>query len=168
MSLVRIAPIQAQRQGSPIFAIIYLLFLNKAIFQFLEDKGFATLGKDLAAKETGVIKKKGKLVTKVIPGKWTPESMRTGVIAKKIGMSFIWDEWGIRTPVTVLHLEGVQVVSVVKTSNEMFPRLQIGAGYPKTGEINKPLSFHFKKHGVAARTTLAEFPVPPDAVLQPG
>ncbi|OMJ12634.1 50S ribosomal protein L3-2, chloroplastic [Smittium culicis] len=136
---------------------------------------FATLNKEKATldeakseESTPIVKRKGKIVPTIKPGVWTPESKRVGVIAKKVGMTFMWDEWGIRTPVTILHLEGVQVVSVVKTSNDNYPRLQIGAGYPKTGQINKPLSFHFKKHQVAARTTLSEFPVTPDAVLPPG
>lgn len=35
---------------------------------------------------------------------WTPESQRTGVLAKKLGMTAIYDSAGVRTPVTVLQV----------------------------------------------------------------
>lgn len=35
---------------------------------------------------------------------WTPESQRTGVLAKKLGMTAIYDSTGVRTPVTVLQV----------------------------------------------------------------
>ena len=35
---------------------------------------------------------------------WTPEARRTGVLAKKLGMTAIYDSAGVRTPVTVLEV----------------------------------------------------------------
>ena len=38
------------------------------------------------------------------PAKWTPDSIRTGVIARKKGMTAIWNDQGVRVPVTVLQV----------------------------------------------------------------
>jgi len=40
----------------------------------------------------------------VAPAKWTPDSIRTGVIARKKGMTAIWNDQGVRVPVTVLQV----------------------------------------------------------------
>lgn len=48
-------------------------------------------------------------------GVWTPQSRRTGLIAIKKGMSTVWDEFGIRVPVTVLQVQSNQVITNVFT-----------------------------------------------------
>ncbi|KAJ1959636.1 hypothetical protein GGI12_004235 [Dipsacomyces acuminosporus] len=107
-------------------------------------------------------------VTELKPGTYTPESQRTGVIARKKGMTSMWDEWGVRVPVTVLQLENVQVVSVVKTSNPAHARLQIGCGTRKEKNVTKPLMGHYKAHNVEPKAKLFEFPITPDAALPVG
>ncbi|PVU88338.1 hypothetical protein BB559_004873 [Furculomyces boomerangus] len=104
----------------------------------------------------------------LVPGIWTPQSVRVGALGKKVGMTSMWDEWGVRIPVTVIQLEGVQVVSVVKTSTENLYRLQVGAGFPKPKKITRPMLGHFRKYKVPARTNLTEFPVTKDALLPSG
>jgi len=54
--------------------------------------------------------------------------MRTGVIAKKLGMTRLFDEAGTHTPVTVLSLEGCQVVAQRTEERDGYVALQLGAG----------------------------------------
>ncbi|KAJ2833461.1 hypothetical protein GGI24_000837 [Coemansia furcata] len=101
-------------------------------------------------------------------GDYTAQSQRTGVIARKKGMTGMWDEWGVRVPVTVLQLEKVQVVSIIKTSNPSCARLQIGCGVRKEKNTSKPLKGHYDAHGVEPKAKVFEFPVTPDAALPVG
>ncbi|KAJ2821264.1 hypothetical protein IWW50_004707 [Coemansia erecta] len=107
-------------------------------------------------------------VTELKLGQYTPQSRRSGAIARKKGMSGMWNEWGVRVPVTVLQLETVQVVSVVKTSSPDHPRLQIGCGVRKDKNTSKPMQGHFKVNGVEPKAKLFEFPITPDAALPVG
>ncbi|KAJ2766721.1 hypothetical protein IWQ56_003605 [Coemansia nantahalensis] len=102
------------------------------------------------------------------PREYTPQSKRTGVIARKKGMSALWDEWGVRVPVTVLQLDNVQVVGLVKTNNQSYPRLQIGCGTRSEKNTTKPMQGRFKAQGVEPKAKLFEFPVSPDAALPVG
>ena len=54
--------------------------------------------------------------------------MRSGVIARKIGMSRIFNEDGLNIPVTVLKLDNCQVVAVKTTESHGYNALQLGAG----------------------------------------
>ncbi|KAJ1956616.1 hypothetical protein EC988_001255 [Linderina pennispora] len=107
-------------------------------------------------------------VTELKLGEYTAESQRTGVIARKKGMTAMWDEWGVRVPVTVLQLDKVKVVSVVQTSNASHARMQIGFGEKREKAVSKPLRGHFASQGVEPKRKLFEFPVSPDAVLPVG
>ncbi|KAJ1854575.1 hypothetical protein GGH12_003644 [Coemansia sp. RSA 1822] len=110
----------------------------------------------------------GPTVTELKLGTYTPQSRRSGVIARKKGMSGMWDEWGVRVPVTVLQLDKVQVVSIIKTSSPDHPRLQIGCSERKEKNTTKPMMGHFKAHGVEPKAKLFEFPITPDAAMPVG
>ncbi|KAI9315403.1 translation protein [Dichotomocladium elegans] len=99
---------------------------------------------------------------------WTPQSVRTGVIARKKGMTSMWDETGVRMPVTILQLEDVIVTDVRTVEKHGYTALQIGSTIKKEKHESKPLIEHFKKLGVSLRQKLAEFRVTEDALLPLG
>lgn len=94
--------------------------------------------------------------------------MRTGVIAKKVGMTRLFQDDGRHVPVTVLSLENCQVVSVRTEERDGYVALQLGAGEAKQKNVAKPQREHFAKAQVPLKAEVAEFRVADDAVLEVG
>jgi large subunit ribosomal protein L3 len=94
--------------------------------------------------------------------------MRTGVIAKKVGMTRLFQDDGRHVPVTVLSLEDCQVVSVKNQDRDGYVAVQLGAGAAKPKNVNKPQREHFAKAEVAPKMLMAEFRVSDDAILDVG
>jgi large subunit ribosomal protein L3 len=94
--------------------------------------------------------------------------MRTGVIAKKVGMTRLFQEDGRHVPVTVLALEVNQVVSVRTSDVDGYVAVQLGAGEAKQKNVNKPQREHFAKAQVPLKQRVAEFRVADDALLEVG
>ena len=94
--------------------------------------------------------------------------MRTGVIAKKVGMTRLFQEDGRHVPVTVLALEDCQVVSVRTEERDGYVALQLGAGQAKQKNVAKPQREHFAKAEVPLKARVVEFRVADDAVLEVG
>jgi large subunit ribosomal protein L3 len=94
--------------------------------------------------------------------------MRTGMIAKKEGMTRIFDEDGRQIPVTVLKVEGCQVVSVRTDETDGYTAVQLGAGVRKASRTNKAQKGHFAKAKVAPKQKIAEFRVTQDNLLEVG
>ena len=85
--------------------------------------------------------------------------MRSGVIAKKIGMTRIFTEDGQQVPVTVLHMDNVQVVSTRTIVKDGYTAVQLGAGSAKIKNVSKPERGHFTTAKVEPKQKLAEFRV---------
>jgi len=94
--------------------------------------------------------------------------MRTGVIAKKLGMTRIFKEDGTHVPVTVLHLDDVRVVATRTKDVDGYDAVQLGYGKAKPKNVSKPQKGHFAKAKVEPAKKLAEFRVAADALLEPG
>ncbi|WP_068073090.1 50S ribosomal protein L3 [Novosphingobium lentum] len=94
--------------------------------------------------------------------------MRTGVIAKKMGMTRLFQDDGRHVPVTVLALEDCQVVSVRTEEVDGYVALQLGSGVAKQKNVAKPQREHFAKAEVPLKMRVAEFRVSDDAVLPVG
>ncbi len=93
--------------------------------------------------------------------------MRTGVIAKKVGMTRLFQEDGRHVPVTVLALEDCQVVSHRTEDRDGYVALQLGAGEAKQKNVAKPQREHFAKAQVPLKKKVAEFRVASEEALLP-
>ena len=94
--------------------------------------------------------------------------MRTGVIAKKMGMTRLFQDDGRHVPVTVLSLEGCQVVSVRDKDRDGYVAVQLGAGSAKAKNVAKPQRGAYGKAEVEPKAKLVEFRVADDATLDVG
>ena len=94
--------------------------------------------------------------------------MRTGVIAKKVGMTRLFQADGRHVPVTVLQLEDVQVVGRREADRDGYAAVQLGAGKAKAKNVAKPQRAAFGKAEVEPKAKVAEFRVADDALLDIG
>ena len=94
--------------------------------------------------------------------------MRTGVIAKKLGMTRFFDEAGMHVPVTVLSLDGCQVTAQRTQDKDGYVALQLGAGSKKVKNTNQALRGQFAKALVEPKRTVAEFRVTEDNMIEVG
>ncbi len=94
--------------------------------------------------------------------------MRTGLIARKLGMSRIFSENGAHVPVTVLAVEDCQVVAVRDADRDGYVAVQLGVGKAKVKNVAKPMRGHYAKAKVEPKMKLMEFRVSADAVLEVG
>ena len=95
-------------------------------------------------------------------------SMRTGLLAKKLGMTRVFTEGGDHVPVTVLHLDGLQVVAQRTSETDGYTAVQLGAGKAKAKRTSKAMRGHFAKASVEPKRKLVEFRVPEDALIEAG
>jgi large subunit ribosomal protein L3 len=94
--------------------------------------------------------------------------MRTGVIAKKVGMTRLFQADGRHVPVTVLQLEELQVVGRREMDRDGYTAVQLGAGKAKAKNVAKPQRSAFGKAEVEPKAKVVEFRVDEDALLDVG
>jgi large subunit ribosomal protein L3 len=94
--------------------------------------------------------------------------MRTGLLARKLGMTRVFTEDGNHVPVTVLKVDNCQVVAVRTREKDGYTAVQLGVGAAKTKNVSKPQRGHFAKAKVEPKARLAEFRVSEDALLEVG
>ena len=87
--------------------------------------------------------------------------MRSGIIAKKVGMTRLFMEDGKQIPVTVLQLDNLQVVAQRTTDKDGYTAVQLGTGTPKIKRVSKAMRGHFAAAKVEPKRKLAEFRVDP-------
>jgi len=94
--------------------------------------------------------------------------MRTGVIAQKVGMTRLFDENGSHVPVTVLKVDGLQVVAQRSQEKDGYVALQLGVGKAKVKNVGKPMRGHYAKAKVEPKKKVVEFRVSADALVEVG
>ena len=94
--------------------------------------------------------------------------LRTGLIAKKLGMTRLFLEDGRQVPVTVLHLDNLQVVAQRTAERDGYVAVQLGAGEAKAKRVSAPMRGHFAKANVAPKRKIAEFRVAAENMINVG
>ena len=94
--------------------------------------------------------------------------MRSGVIAKKLGMTRLFQEDGKQVPVTVLQMENCQVVAQRTSDKDGYTAVQLGVGEAKAKRTSQPMRGHFAKANVAPKRKVAEFRVSQDNLIGVG
>jgi large subunit ribosomal protein L3 len=94
--------------------------------------------------------------------------MRSGVIAKKLGMTRLFMENGTQVPVTVLQMENLQVVAQRTAERDGYTAVQLGAGLAKAKRTTAAMRGHFAKAQVEPKRKIAEFRVSPANLIEVG
>ncbi|MBM1817789.1 50S ribosomal protein L3 [Pseudosulfitobacter pseudonitzschiae] len=94
--------------------------------------------------------------------------LRSGVIAKKVGMTRLFMEDGKQIPVTVLQLDKLQVVAQRTPEKDGYTAVQLGAGTAKVKRTSQAMRGHFAAASVEPKRKVAEFRVDPEAMLAVG
>ena len=94
--------------------------------------------------------------------------MRSGIIAKKMGMTRIFNDDGQQIPVTVLRLEKLQVVAQKTVDKDGYFAVKLGAGSVKAKNCNKSLRGQFSISKVEPKRKLKEFRVSQDNLIDIG
>ena len=94
--------------------------------------------------------------------------MRTGLIARKEGMTRVFDADGRHIPVTVLKVDNCQVVAIMTEERDGYVALQLGSGKAKVKRTSKANRGHFAKAKVEPKKKLAEFRVSNENLVDVG
>ncbi|MBL8658148.1 MAG: 50S ribosomal protein L3 [Rhodospirillales bacterium] len=94
--------------------------------------------------------------------------MRTGLIARKLGMSRVFRDDGNHVPVSVLKVDACQVVAQRTAARDGYTALQLGVGAAKVKNVTKPQRGHFAKANVEPKRVLAEFRVSDEGLIDVG
>lgn len=94
--------------------------------------------------------------------------LRSGVIAKKVGMTRVFMEDGKQVPVTVLQLDKVEVVANRTSEKDGYSAVQLGAGTAKVKRTSKAMRGHFAVAKVEPKRKIAEFRVAPENLINVG
>ena len=94
--------------------------------------------------------------------------MRSGVIAQKVGMTRVFTDAGEHVPVTVLKVEGCQVVAHRTKDANGYTALQLGIGRAKVKNVSKAQRGNFAIANVEPKMKLAEFRVAEDGMIPVG
>ncbi|MCL3882253.1 50S ribosomal protein L3 [Marivita sp. GX14005] len=94
--------------------------------------------------------------------------MRSGIIAKKVGMTRLFMEDGKQIPVTVLQLDKLQVVAQRTADKHGYSAVQLGTGSIKAKRVSKAMRGHFSAANVEPKRKVAEFRVAPENLINVG
>lgn len=94
--------------------------------------------------------------------------MRTGLIARKIGMTRVYGGEGEHIPVTVMQIENCQVVGQRTKEKNGYTALELGVGVAKVKRLAKADRGRFAKANVEPKQKTLEFRVDEDMLVDIG
>ena len=94
--------------------------------------------------------------------------LRSGVIAKKVGMTRLFMDDGKQIPVTVLQLDNLQVVAQRTADKDGYSAVQLGAGSARAKRVSQAMRGHFAVAKVEPKRKIAEFRVAPENLINVG
>src|SRR3546814_14544872 len=94
--------------------------------------------------------------------------MRTGLVARKLGMTRLFTEDGTHVPVTVLKVDNCQVVAQRTEEKDGYSALQVGVEAAKPKNVSKAMRGHFAKANVEPKRKVVEFRVTAEALVDVG
>ena len=94
--------------------------------------------------------------------------LRSGVIAKKVGMTRLFMDDGKQIPVTVLQLDKLQVVAKRTAEKDGYSAVQLGAGTAKAKRTSQAMRGHFAAAKVEPKRKIAEFRVDAENLIEVG
>ena len=94
--------------------------------------------------------------------------MRSGIIAKKVGMTRLFLDDGKQVPVTVLQMHNLQVIAQRTSSANGYTAVQLGTGSVKAKNTTKALRGHFAVAKIEPKRKIAEFRVAPENLIEVG
>ena len=83
--------------------------------------------------------------------------MKKAIVATKVGMTQIFNEDGVLTPVTVLQAGPVYVSQIKTVENDGYEAVQVAFGDVREKLVNKPEKGHLAKAGIENKRFLTEF-----------
>jgi large subunit ribosomal protein L3 len=83
--------------------------------------------------------------------------MSLGLVGRKVGITRVFSDDGVSTPVTVIEVEPNRVSQIKTVETDGYSALQVTTGKRKASRVNKPAAGHFAKAGVEAGRGLWEF-----------
>ena len=90
------------------------------------------------------------------------QSIRLGLLGRKVGMMRLFTDEGDAIPVTVLDVSNNRVTQVKTQENDGYVALQVTFGARKSSRVTKPMAGHLAKAGVEAGEIIQEFQVNAD------
>ncbi len=94
--------------------------------------------------------------------------MRTGIIARKVGVTSVYSEFGEEMAVTLLHVDHCEVIAKKTKEKDGYTAIQIGVGKAKVKNVSKAMRGHFAKAKVEPKKKVVEFRVDESAMVEPG
>lgn len=94
--------------------------------------------------------------------------MTIGLVGRKRGMTRIFTEDGVSTPVTVIEVEPNRISQLKTVDVDGYNAIQVTIGAKKASRVTKPLAGHFAKAGSAAGHKMHEFALTEASALEVG